>query len=109
MINENNELTPSGGVLMEKNLGYEALKLEGDVCVDFPMPAAILFRKKEMMDLGLFDEDFFIFFPDCEIGRRIKNRKSIIQIFDSLAVHTMGTLKIKNKFKNIFLEITTLP
>lgn len=105
MINDKNELTPSGGALMEKNLGYEALKLEGDVCVDFPMPAAILFRKKEMVDLGLFDEDLFIFFPDCEIGRRIqKNRKSTIQIFNSIAVHTMGTLKIKNKFKNIFFR-----
>jgi len=105
MINDKNELTPSGGALMEKNLTYQPIKLEGDMCVDFPMTAAILFRKKDILDLGLFDEDLFIFFPDCEIGRRIqKNKKSVIQIFDSIAVHTMGTLKIKNKFKNIFFR-----
>jgi len=103
MYNENNELTQSGGLLMEKNLGYNVLKFEGDVCVDFPTTAAILFRRQEMLDLGLFDEDLFIYFPDSEIGRRIKkNKKSVIQIFDSKALHSMGTLKIKNNLKNVF-------
>ena len=53
MYNENNQLTPSGGTLMEKNLGYEILKLEGDTCVDFPMTAAILFKKEDILNLGL--------------------------------------------------------
>ena len=105
MYNENNQLTPSGGTLMEKNLGYEILKLEGDTCVDFPMTAAILFKKEDILNLGLFDEDLFIYYPDCEIGRRInKNKQSVIQILDSKAIHTMGTLKIKNNFKNIFFR-----
>ncbi len=103
MYNDHNQLTQSGGTLMEKNLGYEILNLEGDTCVDFPMTAAILFKKEDMLNLGLFDEDLFIYYPDCEIGRRInKNRKSIIQVMDSKAIHTMGTLKIKNNIKNIF-------
>jgi GT2 family glycosyltransferase len=103
MIDDNGVLTQSGGAFMEKNLNYKPIQLEGDICVDFPMTAAILFKKKEIMDLGLFDEDLFIYYPDCEIGRRIrKKKKSIIQIFDSVAIHTMGTLKIKNKLKNIF-------
>lgn len=103
MFDESNKLTPSGGTLMEKNLGYEILNLEGDTCVDFPMTAAILFKKKDLLDLGLFDEDLFIYYPDCEIGRRInKNKKSVIQIFNSKAIHTMGTLKIKNNLKKVF-------
>ena len=103
MFNENFELTQSGGALMEKKLGYEVLQLDGDVCVDFPMTAAILFRKQDMIDIGLFDENLFIYFPDCEIGRRIKKyKKSVIQIFDTKAIHTMGNLKIKNSLKKIF-------
>ena len=105
MFNHNNELTHSGGALLEKNLGYEILKLEGDTCVDFPMTAAILFRKQEMIDLGLFDEDLFIYYPDCEIGRRINNnKKSVIQIFDTKAIHNMGNLKIKNNLKSKFFR-----
>ena len=103
MFDENNQLTQSGGLLMERNLGYNVLKFDGDVCVDFPSTAAVLFRRKEILDLGLFDEDLFIYFPDSEIGRRIKkNKKSVIQVFNSKAHHTMGTLKIKNNLKNIF-------
>ena len=103
MYNNDNELTHSGGALAEKNLGYEVLKLEGDVCVDFPITAAILFRKQEIINLGLFDEDLFIYYPDWEIGRRIKkNKRSVIQIFNSKALHKMGILKIKNNFKNVF-------
>ena len=103
MFDENNQLTQSGGLLMEKNLGYKALKFDGDVCVDFPSTAAVLFKRKEILDIGLFDEDLFIYFPDSEIGRRVKkNKKSVIQVFESKALHTMGTLKIKNNIKNIF-------
>lgn len=103
MFDENNRLTQSGGLLMEKNLGYDVLNFDGDVCVDFPSTAAVLFRRKEILNLGLFDEDLFIYYPDSEIGRRIKkNKRSIIQIFNSKAIHVMGTLKIKNNLKNVF-------
>ena len=103
MFDENNRLTQSGGLLMEKNLGYNVLKFDGDVCVDFPSTAAVLFRREDILNLGLFDEDLFIYYPDSEIGRRLKkNKKSVIQIHDSKALHTMGTLKIKSNLKNIF-------
>ena len=105
MFNESNEITHSGGTLMEKNLGYEIFKIEGDTCVDFPSTAAILFKKKEILDLGLFDEDLFIYYPDCEIGRRInKKKKSIIQVYSASAIHTMGSLKIKNHLKYNFFR-----
>ena len=103
MFNEKNKLTHSGGALIEKNLGYKVLHLEGDVCVDFPLTSAILFRKREMIEVGLFDEDFFLYYPDLEIGRRVKSlNKSIIQIYDTKAFHTMGKLKISNPIIRVF-------
>tara|TARA_B100000902_G_C27299243_1_gene911828 strand:+ start:150 stop:1016 length:867 start_codon:yes stop_codon:yes gene_type:complete len=103
MIDENNNLTHSGGVLVEKGLGYKVLNLNGDVCVDFPMTAAILFKKKDMIEIGLFDEDLFIYYPDIEIGRRIKSfKRSVIQSYNSRAIHDMGTLKINNPIKRVY-------
>ena len=64
-------LTYSGGPFPEKKIEIQTLALEGDVCVDVSTTAAILFKKKDLLEIGLFDEDFFIYFPDFEIGRRI--------------------------------------
>ena len=103
MTDIKNQSTHSGGALMEKDLGYKVLNLEGDVCVDFPMTAAILFKKQDMINIGMFDEDLFIYYPDVEIGRRIKNfKKAIIQIYNARAIHDMGTLKINNPIKRVF-------
>ena len=103
--NEKLDLTYSGGPLPEKNIQIKTLNLEGDTCVDIPTTAAILFQKKDLIKIGLFDEDFFIYFPDFELGRRIKKtKKSIIQIFGTKTIHAHGELKVKNFFKKIFFR-----
>ena len=43
----------------KKNLGMDVLNLEGDVCVETIVDAAILLKKKDMIELGLYDENFF--------------------------------------------------
>ena len=84
-------LTYSGGPSPEKNIEIKILDLEGDTCVDIATTAAILFKKEDLVNIGLFDEDFFIYYPDFEIGRRIKDyNKSVIQVFDAKAIHVMG-------------------
>ena len=98
-------LTYSGGPLPEKKIPMEVLDLEGDTCVDIANTAAILFKKKDLLEVGLFDEDFFIYFPDFEIGRRIKKlKKSTIQVYEAKAIHEMGNLKIDNPIKKIFFR-----
>ena len=99
------DLTYNGGPLPEKKIKIKTLNLEGDTCVDIATTAAILFKKKNLIEIGLFDEDFFIYFPDFEIGRRIMiNKKSIIQVYQSKATHEMGILKIRNKIKKTFFR-----
>lgn len=102
---EEKKISYSGGPLPEKNMEIKILDLEGDTCVDIATTAAILFKKEDLVNIGLFDEDFFIYYPDFEIGRRIKDyNKSVIQVFDAKAIHVMGNLKINNIIKKTFFR-----
>jgi len=102
----NSKLSFNGGTLLEKNLDNNSvIQLEGDICVDNIVTAAYLFKKKDMINIGLFDENFFIYFLDNDFCRKVNNqKKSIIQVFDSKATHTHGFLKVKNFFKKIFFR-----
>ena len=103
----NDDLTFSynGGPLPEKKIEIKPILLEGDICVESCSTAAILFKKKDFLELGLFDEDLFIYFPDFEIGRRIKeSKKAIIQIFNTKSYHVHGELKVRNFLKKIFFR-----
>jgi GT2 family glycosyltransferase len=91
--------------LPEKNSKKDILNLEGDVCVETILGSIILFNKKDMLELGLFDENFFLYFLDFELCRRIKQKKkSVIQIFDAKVQHEHGKIKVKNILKRIFIR-----
>ena len=95
----------NGGPLPEKKLDMKPILLEGDMCVESCSTAAILFKKSDFLEIGLFDEDLFIYFPDFEIGRRIKeSKKAIIQIFNTKSYHVHGELKVRNFLKRIFFR-----
>ena len=98
-------LSLNGGGLPEKNPSREVLNLEGDVCVETIVDAAILFKRKDIIELGLYDENFFLYYSDSDLCRRIlKNKKSIIQIFEAKAQHDHGEIKVKNFLKKIFIR-----
>ena len=102
---EESKLSYSSGYLPEKNNTKDILNLEGDVCVEAVLGSIVLFKKKDIFELGLFDENFFLYYLDFELCRRIINRKkSIIQIFDAKAQHVHGQLKVKNLLKKIFIR-----
>ena len=102
---KDSKLSYNGGCLPEKSLGMDVLDLEGDVCVETVLGSIILFKKKDILGLGLFDENFFLYYLDFELCRRIINRKkSIIQIFDAKVQHDHGELKVKSHLKKIFIR-----
>ena len=102
---EDSKLSYSSGYLPEKNSKKDILNLEGDICVEAVLGSIILFKKKDIIELDLFDENFFLYYLDFELCRRIINRKkSIIQIFDTKAQHVHGQLKVKNLLKRIFIR-----
>ena len=58
-----------------------------------------------MLELGLLDENFFMYFEDDDLCKRIKlKNKSVIQIFDAKAQHVHGQLKVRNFLKKIFIR-----
>jgi glycosyltransferase involved in cell wall biosynthesis len=99
------KLSYNGGCLPEKKKSMEILNLEGDICVETTLLSTILFKKKDMLKLGLLDENFLLYYVDFELCRRIlKNKKSIIQIFDSKVQHVHGQIKVRNFLKKIFIK-----
>jgi len=106
LLDKDANLSLNAGTFPEKGLENSILNLEGDVCVDTVLGAAMLFKKKDILEVGLFDENIFIFYEDFELCRRIKNKqKSIIQVFDAKAYHVHGKYKsIRNLLKKTFIE-----
>ena len=97
---KDSKLSYNGGGLPEKNLGMDVLNLEGDVCVETIVDAAILLKKKDIIELGLYDENFFLYYSDFDLCRRILGeKKTIIQIFEAKAQHDHGEIKVKNFLK----------
>ena len=102
---EESKLSYNGGCLPEKNLRMNVLNLEGDVCVETVLGSVVLFKKKDIFEIGLFDENFFLYFLDFELCRRIANiKKSIIQIFNAKVQHVHGQIKVKNTLKKTFIR-----
>ena len=62
----------NGGLLPENGEKNKVLPLEGDVCVESILTTAILFRKEELTNLGLIDENYFLYFLDDDLSRKIK-------------------------------------
>ena len=103
--NENNELTYTGGLLPENGEKDFPIKLEGDICVENTLGACMLLRKKDFLEIGLFDEIFFLYFSDDDLCRKIKKKdRYIIQVFDSKCIHSHGISKVKNVFEKIYLR-----
>ena len=104
--NSANNLSFNGGPLIENQEILKVLNLEGDTCVQRVLGACMLFRTSDIKIKNLyFDENFFLYFSDDDLCRRILSfKKSIIQIYDAICIHEHGISKVKNKFKRIYLR-----
>ena len=97
--------TYNGGPLHEDGAKNEVLNNSGDVCVNAILTTAILFKVKDIINLGLLDENYFLYFLDDDLCRNIKDKsKSIIQVYSAKATHAHGQLKVKNKYKKTFFS-----
>ena len=102
---DNLKPTYNAGCFAEKNLDKETLVFEGDVCVDKVLGSAILFKSKDIKEIGFLDENFFLYYEDDDLCRKIKKKNmSVIQIYDAKAQHIHGHSKVENLLKRTFLR-----
>src|SRR5439155_18954663 len=54
--------------------------------VDWAMAAALLVRREALDEVGLFDEDFFLYSEETDLCRRLRNEGWRTQFFPSVTV-----------------------
>ena len=98
-------LTYNGGNFPEYSKKINPIQIEGNICVNTVLGSSILISKKLFKEVGRFDENFFLYFSDDDLCRKVKQKKlSTIQVFTSKAIHTHGIAKVKNVYKETFLR-----
>lgn len=89
----------------EKNQKKTPVVLDGDICSETVLGSILMFKKKDILDIGLYDENFFLYFLDDELCRRARDKKkSVIQTLDAKATHSHGQIKAKNLLKRTYLR-----
>ena len=100
-----NNQTLNGGFLPESGNRDEVVKIVGDTCFQTILGSAMLIKKKDFLDIGMFNENLFLFYSDDDLCRKFRNlKKSVIQIHKSKAIHVHGISKVRNIFKGIYLR-----
>ena len=100
-----NKLSRNASSFSDKKILHYNDYFDGNVCVDWVLGSAIVFKKKIFIDIGMFDENFFLYFLDEDICRKaFMKKKSTIQMSTVKAIHVHGIPKTKNFFKKIFLR-----
>ena len=98
-------LTYNSGSFPEKYLEMTAIAIKGDICAEQVLGSIIMFKKKDILEIGLYDENFFLYFLDSDLCRRIRDKKkAVIQVLDAKATHSHGNIKVHNPLKRVFLR-----
>ena len=105
LFNEDENISTNSGNFPEKNLDKTPIMLEGDICAETVLGSIVMFKKKDILEIGLYDENFFLYFLDDELCRRIRDqKKAVIQVSNAKATHVHGQIKVRNLIKKTFLR-----
>ena len=105
LFSDKDKISYNAGTFSNKKLEREILLFDGDVCVDWVLGSAILFKKKDIQELGMLDENYFLYFEDEDICIKAReNKMSVIQVKNCIARHVHGKIKGRSKLKNIYLR-----
>ena len=79
---------------------------DGPLCCDYLIGCALLFNKSFFLEIGGFDDSFFMYFEDNEICDRInKNNKIVLEVPKSKMVHLQGESSTLNFFTKSKISI----
>ena len=97
--------TYNGGLLPEYGKKDIITEISGDTCFQTVLGSSMMIKKKDFEDIGMFNENLFLFFSDDDLCRKFKlKKKSVIQVRNAIACHIHGQSKVKNVIKKIFLK-----
>ena len=104
-FDEHKNLTYNSGSFPEKNLKMTTFSPEGDICAETVLGSIIMFKRKDIIEIGMYDENFFLYFLDMELCRRIRDKKkAVIQVLSARATHAHGEIKVQSPLKRTFLR-----
>ena len=105
LITRENKIAQNASLFPESGSLRTPFKIDGDLCCQSILAAAMFCKTSELIKIGLFDENFFLFYEDDDLCRRINNeKKSIIQVSDAVAIHQHGEGEsISNLLKKTFI------
>mgnify|MGYP001568920086 CR=1 FL=1 len=105
LFDGNKNLSVNSGSFPERNLKKTSFIIEGDICAETVLGSIMMFKKHDIMEIGLYDENFFLYFLDDELCRRVREKKkAVIQISSAKAIHAHGQIKVRNQLKKTFLR-----
>ena len=105
LFDKEQNVSDNSGNFPEKYLHKTPIILDGDICAETVLGSIIMFKREDMVEIGLYDENFFLYFLDDELCKRIRNKKkAVIQVLNARAIHVHGQIKVRNPIKRTFLR-----
>ena len=78
----------------------------GDTCYDFIIGCAFLIKRQFFIDIGSFDENFFMYFEDNDLCDRVYyNNFTVIEVPSSKMIHMQGESSNINLFVKLKLSL----
>jgi GT2 family glycosyltransferase len=98
-----NRLFPRSRVFGRWRMGYFGCDKQREV--DQPMGSCLMLRRATLEDVGIFDENFVMFFNDVDLCYRIKKRDWKIYFYpEAKVIHYKGASTKKAKARMIWLS-----
>tara|TARA_X000000950_G_scaffold137250_1_gene170539 strand:- start:653 stop:1540 length:888 start_codon:yes stop_codon:yes gene_type:complete len=105
LYDKDQNLCANSGNFPEKYLYKTPMIIDGDICAETVLGSIIMFKREDMIEIGLYDENLFLYFLDDELCKRIRDKKkAVIQVLNARAIHEHGQIKVRNPVKRTFLR-----
>ena len=105
LFDKEQNVSDNSGNFPEKYLYKSPIILDGDICTETVLGSIIMFKRKDIIEIGLYDENFFLYFLDDDLCKRVRNKKkAVIQVLNAKAIHEHGQIKVRNSIKRTFLR-----
>jgi len=105
LFDKERNLSTNSGNFPENYLYKKPIILDGDICAETVLGSIIMFKRADIIKIGLYDENLFLYFLDDDLCKRIRDKKkAVIQVLDARATHEHGQIKVRNPIKKTFLR-----